>query len=293
MASPRIIFLDIDGTLVDHAQHLPASAADAVHWARAAGNLVYVCTGRARSSIPPHVMEVGFDGVISAGGGYVESGGRLLLSRTMPAEDVRTLVSFFIAHDLEYTLQGFERVYPSRGILTRMEPTLLQVQSDADALRAAESTSGDGRAVQMLERVQRLNDVYAYRGQAPTEQIAKATYMGTGPEASAIVTAGLDDDRFHVITGTIPYLDTRAGEVGARGVDKGSAIHALLQHLGLDRGTSVAIGDSNNDIEMLRYAAVGIAMAGSVPAVLEAADEVTDTVEGDGIWNAFARHGLV
>lgn len=280
MTARRIVFLDIDGTLVDHAQHLPDSAVAAVRGARAAGHLVYLCTGRARASIVPHVLAVGFDGVISAGGGFVESDGELVISRAMAPGDVAELVGFFTAHDLEYTMQAFDDAYPSAGLLERMAPTFERMRSDAGWAAASDA------------RADRLTRAFTYRGAAPVDAIAKATFLGPDAAAYRLVRDGLGG-RFHVITGSIPYLDTSGGEVNLRGMNKGTTITLLLEHLGLPVSSSIAIGDSMNDIEMLQTAQVGIAMGDASADVRAVADEVTGTVADDGVWQAFVRHGLV
>lgn len=283
MARPRIVFLDIDGTLVDHSHHLPESAITAVRTARAAGHRVYLCTGRDRTSILPQILDVGFDGIISVGGGFVESDGTLIAARTMSPADVDRLVGFFTAHDFEYTLQGFDDTYPSKGLLERITPHLPRELAAVPAETSSGAASDD--------RVARLMRVFTYRGPAPATGIAKATFLG--PDAGAYRLAREElGPRFHVITGSIPYLDEAGGEVSLRGMNKGTAITLLLDALGLPVSSSIAIGDSANDIEMLQTAGVGIAMGDAVADVLAVADEVTGTVAEDGLWSAFVRHGL-
>jgi hydroxymethylpyrimidine pyrophosphatase-like HAD family hydrolase len=67
------------------------------------------------------------------------------------------------------------------------------------------------------------------------------------------------------------------------GISKASALEAVRQWLGVDPGRTVAIGDGGNDIEMLRWAARGVAMGGSRPAVVAAADEVTGRIGRRGL----------
>ena len=68
----KIIFFDVDGTLVDvrpSQEYIPASTVKAVQATRAKGNLCFLCTGRSKAEIFDHIMDVGFDGIIGAGGG--------------------------------------------------------------------------------------------------------------------------------------------------------------------------------------------------------------------------------
>ena len=57
----------------------------------------------------------------------------------------------------------------------------------------------------------------------------------------------------------------------------------MRELLGVDPAHTVAIGDQRNDLEMLRWAALGVAMGQAPPEVVEAADEQTLTVEEDGL----------
>lgn len=59
----EIIFLDVDGTIVDYANHILASAVKAICQAREKDHLVYVCTGRSRAEMPEKIWKIGFDGI--------------------------------------------------------------------------------------------------------------------------------------------------------------------------------------------------------------------------------------
>jgi len=71
----KIIFLDVDGTLIDYDNHIPESAVFAIRKAREKGHLVYVCTGRSKAEMPPKIWDIGFDGMIGGNGSYVEHEG--------------------------------------------------------------------------------------------------------------------------------------------------------------------------------------------------------------------------
>jgi Cof subfamily protein (haloacid dehalogenase superfamily) len=72
-------------------------------------------------------------------------------------------------------------------------------------------------------------------------------------------------------------------EVMPRGVNKASAIAGLLERLGLEREDTIACGDGLNDLSMIRYAGLGVAMGNAQPEVKAAADVVTRTNDEDGI----------
>lgn len=72
-------------------------------------------------------------------------------------------------------------------------------------------------------------------------------------------------------------------EVNARGVDKGAALRHACELAGVGLESSMAFGDHENDLPMLRAAGRGIAMGNAIPQVLAAADEVTLSNEQGGI----------
>ena len=81
-------------------------------------------------------------------------------------------------------------------------------------------------------------------------------------------------------------------EINSLDADKGLALKALCGRLGLDMGQTMAFGDGSNDINMLRAAGLGVAMANAAEAVKAAADMETGDNEHSGvaqmIWRALA-----
>ena len=72
----KILFIDVDGTLVDYDNQLPVSAVDAIRKARANEHKVYICTGRSKAEVYPNLWEIGLDGMIVGNGSYVEDHGK-------------------------------------------------------------------------------------------------------------------------------------------------------------------------------------------------------------------------
>jgi Cof subfamily protein (haloacid dehalogenase superfamily) len=284
-ADRRIAFLDVDGTLIDAGEYIAPSTIEAVKTARANGHLVYLCTGRATSEIYPAIRDIGFDGAISAGGGFAEVGTELVISRTIPEAMVARMVAFFEASGYEYYLQTYGSVYPSSGLYDIFAAALAE-----DRARHEDSRS-DARSV-VAGEVHPALQAFANVRPLVMTGIAKSVFAASDLRAFDTVFGALSDE-FTVITGTIPHLGSGSGEVTLADVNKGSTILQLLDHLDIDVASSIGIGDSYNDLEMLDVCGVGIAMGNADDAVKAHADEVTTTVLDDGVWNAFLRHGLV
>lgn len=81
------------------------------------------------------------------------------------------------------------------------------------------------------------------------------------------------------VTSSVP----RNVEINHRNADKGKALLALAEHLGIKPEQTMAFGDGLNDLNMIRAAGTGVAMANAVDAVRTAADVVTGSCDMDGV----------
>jgi Cof subfamily protein (haloacid dehalogenase superfamily) len=279
VTSPRIAFLDIDGTILDHGKAIAASTVAAIQGARAAGHLVYLCTGRAAGAIPSEVSAIGFDGSVTNGGAYANSGDETVVAATMPREAVQRLVTYFEDQDLLFFLQTDAAVHASP-----------QVQKELDAmLHRWESAHGEPDEPQTAPQdTPRARDL----AEVDLDRVAKAVFLGEALDTVARAQEELGE-QFHIVPGSMPLPGGSNGEIGMRGTTKGSAIESVLGHLGLDASGAIGIGDSWNDVEMFQVCGTGIAMGNAVPELQRLADETTTSVREDGVWNAFVRHGLV
>ena len=79
-------------------------------------------------------------------------------------------------------------------------------------------------------------------------------------------------------------------EFTAKGIDKGGALEVAMNKLGIDRSECIAFGDAENDISMLNFAGVGVAMGNAQEKVKELADEITDDNNHDGIAKSLYKH---
>lgn len=81
-------------------------------------------------------------------------------------------------------------------------------------------------------------------------------------------------------------------EITRKGVSKGKAVERLASLYGLKREEVIAIGDSENDISMLEYAGLGIAMGNASDRVKQKADYITDSNDNEGVANAINKFVL-
>ncbi len=299
MTSPdsptRIVFIDVDGTILEHGSVIAPSTITAIRSARANGHTVYLCTGRSAADIHPDVLAIGFDGAITNGGAFATRGDEVLVSHPMPRADVERLADYFTSRGIEYFLQTDEHVYASAGIFAMMaEFARLRAERRAEDLRHLGLTNTDADAADdLLDAVMAdATNRYLPLAQADLDAVAKAVFVS---ERSDGVDRAQRDlvDRFHVIPGSMPLPGGSNGEISLAGVTKGAAILEVLAHLGRSPEEAVGIGDSWNDVEMFEVCGDSVAMAGADPELQARADRVTTGVLDDGVWNAFVELDLV
>lgn len=97
----------------------------------------------------------------------------------------------------------------------------------------------------------------------------------------------------HMTPFSIPSSQKWAGEISPMHVNKTEGILSILEHSTFAPEDVIAIGDSDNDVDMLEFASVGIAMGNATDKARAAADWQTDAVLDDGILHAFQKLGLL
>lgn len=140
----KIIFFDVDGTLVDvrpSQEYIPASTVKAVQATRDKGNLCFLCTGRSKAEIFDHIMDVGFDGIIGAGGGFVEIGDRMLYHKQVSRTAINHVVDYFEANEFDYYIESNGGLYASKNLIPRLERIMYgDLENDPVARRTKAET---------------------------------------------------------------------------------------------------------------------------------------------------------
>jgi Cof subfamily protein (haloacid dehalogenase superfamily) len=275
----KAVFLDVDGTLLNDRGLVPDSARAAVRAARANGHQVFLCTGRSLAELWGEIMDIGFDGVIAAAGGYVAVDGQVLAHQNVPVDQVRRVMEYFDARGINYFLEANSGLYGSATIKAQMRQVLYGGVTDEDVL--AELERGFAPFIdRLIVGADMLRD-----------DINKISFLGSDVPFEAIRAefAGT----FDVIPATVPQFEPNSGELAIAGVHKAGAIEILLEHLDIPVADTMAYGDGHNDLEMLAYVHVGVAMGNAHQRAKEVADDITGSPDEDGILTSFTKYGLV
>lgn len=282
MSDGRIVFLDVDGTIIDEAGRIDPTTPPAIAAARRAGHRVMLCTGRALGDIHPTVLQIGFDGVISAGGAFVDIHGHDRVERVLSRTEATMLFEYFRSRDIPFVAQTRDITYADPEAIARLTKAHRVAGAPTDTSSASREESRGELDVAPLQAA----------GDDLLDHVAKLVFIGAEIDTYAGVAADLGD-RFHLVTGSIPALGTTSGEVSAHGVNKGTTIEMLLPRLGFTRAESVGIGDSPNDLEMFAACGIAVAMRDAPAHVRAAADFTTSGVCDEGIHAAFDRLDLI
>ena len=108
MPDTKLIFLDIDGTLVRAGENTPPdSALKAIRAAQAKGNKVFLCTGRNPDMLKP-LLKFGFDGYVGAAGGYVVVDDEVIYDQPMTKEDTELALELLHKNGVFCTVEGVD-----------------------------------------------------------------------------------------------------------------------------------------------------------------------------------------
>lgn len=256
--SYKIVFFDIDGTLLDEEKRVPPDAAEAVRRLKASGVEPVIATGRAPYFIKPVAEELGIDSWVSLNGGYVVYQGKELHHLTIDKSELEKLVELAGRNGHALVFEGKEWYYADR-------------EGDPFAFEAVESLKVKHPGVD----ADFWKKESVYQAFLHCESHEEQIYLDSLPALRFI--------RWH----------SKAMDVLPRNGSKAAGIAALLDVLGLKPEEAVAFGDGLNDKEMLEFAGLGIAMGNSHPDLLPYADYVTKRVEEGGVQHGLAYAGLL
>lgn len=271
----RILALDLDGTLLTDHNHVSPACRDAVQRARAKGIQTVICTGRnAADSCMFGEQAGGMDWAVTVNGAEVRSldSGEAVFTQALGLQQCEALLELCEGFGTDPCFYTADAVYYGR-----------------EFERFIELCAGHGLRLDFTERrnYHRVPDG-GWRAFVRERQagILKAILHAADPALVGRIFAELSrDPRFEAAPSEMFGGQLRNIEVNRRGVSKGRALEALAARLGCTMANVMAVGDSDNDLSMLRMAGLGVAM-GNAPAHIRAA---ADAVTADNIEDGAAR----
>ncbi len=262
----KLFVTDLDGTLLPTGTKVSEKNIQAVRDAVTAGVTVTIATGRMYRATLPVARAIGVDvPIITYNGALIRTlEGETLYSNFLDPELVGEVMDFFEAR--KWHLQSYSR----------------------DQLYFPEYNE----CAAFYEEAQQMKgNVVGWKGlREHREETAKLLSISSGEaethERVEAVKAQFEG-RLDVMSSQPRYT-----EIVSPGISKAAAIEQLAKKMGIGRGEIMAIGDSDNDLPMLRSAGKSIAMGNALSRVKEVCDYVTGSCEEDGFAEAVYRYVL-
>jgi hypothetical protein len=267
---PQLVVLDLDGTTVGMNQTVPsARVLQAVQATMVAGVPVGVATGRPVWATLPTTAALGLDepqalSMVCSNGAVVYDAARRRAAHQAvidPGRALRALAQ--VRPDAGFAAEHGVLGYRYTRQFVRDFPSTFLEEVDLPVLAAAPTTRLSGR----------LPGIPVRRTHSHCEAVIRW-----------VAEAGVDDSEYSLEIGFSGWVD-----VCAPGVSKAGGVALLARDIGVDSSDVLVIGDGTNDLSMFAWAGRSIAMGQAPPEVRAAADEVTASVEDDGVALALER----
>ncbi len=277
----KVIFLDVDGTLIDYEAKTPASAKKAIDLARANGHRVYICTGCSKAEVLQRDLPE-LDGMIGANGGYVEDHDQVVMHQSLTYEQTKRVVDWCTERKLGIILECNSGRY--------VDPIFLEQGPDAFARyregKGAVNVSREDQAKRIREQFFIVEGDERYRDDVNKISFVLSSYqdhLDSKEEFSDMIANTWGGK------GELAIF----GDLGPSGITKKNAIEKLLDYIGTDQKDTISFGDAKIDLSMFELCAFNVAMGNGGKEIKEAADYITTDVNDDGVYNAFRYLKLI
>lgn len=260
---PKCFFFDVDGTLLPFGKSIPDSAVYSIKAAQALGSRCFIASGRSIAELPRFPM-LAFDGYICSAGATIIVDDKLIYSAHIERGAFDSLFRYLSEKGFYVISQTDKATYLSKDawdMFTRQLMKHIGRLVELNGLVISDTVPGD----EDVKKVLFLSDDDGYGVDRVRKEI---------------------DPMFTVVNNTVGLPQEIMAEIVLSGISKATGIEKVLSYFGVDRSDSVAIGDGSNDIEMVEYADIGIAMGNSSGDLKAVADYITTDIEEDGIKNA-------
>lgn len=275
----KVVFVDVDGTLVDYENHLPESAVKAIRKARKNGHLVFICTGRSKAEVYPEIWDIGLDGMIGGNGSYVEYQGKVLMHQLITYDQCKHIVDWLKGRGLEFYLESNNGLFASENFEQAGQKTIQEYRARKNDPDAEQAT------------IREVFPDMIFGGELYRDDLNKVSYILNSYQDYLDSIEEFPDLKPGTWGGT--GETALFGDLGVKDITKAHAIDVVLQELGIDRKDTIAFGDASIDIPMLQYCEIGVAMNSGGDEIKAMADYVADDVDQDGLYKAFEHFGLI
>jgi Cof subfamily protein (haloacid dehalogenase superfamily) len=256
MMDKKIIFFDIDGTIYNREIGISAKTRQAIKLLRQNGHLTFIATGRPMSMGVKEFAEIGFDGVNAACGTYIICQDKVMLNQELSQNIVRQTIDVFEKNNIDAIFEGEKNIYYN----SKLEKSEFLTRLDQFKLLTWEYNHIVANKLSI-----KVNDRQAFGR-----------------------TLDVVNQYYDIIDRATNFV-----ELVPKGYSKATGIRYIIEHLGIKWENTYAFGDSENDLDMLKYVNHSVAMGNSEEGIKDIARYTTDTIDNDGVYLGLKKLNLI
>lgn len=249
----KLAVFDIDGTLTVKGNEIPESTLMAIEKMKENGIECLIATGRERENIEEILNTTGIENYIACNGQYVKYKNEIIYRYTYPEDVLEEIRKICENKDYCYGFSNGEGIYISDIEKLREE----KVHHMLDSIKLLKNLEGE------VENI----ILFAKDGGRHFKPLEKNYELGPWGN------------------GMFDLLKI--------GRSKAIGIKEIAGKIGIERERIISFGDGLNDLEMTKYAGLGVAMGNAKAELKKVADHITDTASNDGIYKACKKFGLI
>lgn len=256
----KVLVLDIDGTLTNTQKEITPATKQAIHTILEKGHKVILASGRPTPGMRRYEQELELDKY----GGYLLSfnGARIIECRTGEIVYQRILPLSIIPGIYRFTKEH------GCGLITYFGDNVISAYEPDEYVLLENKVNG--MPIKVVDNFKEYVDFDVNKCLITVEPELAAAYEEELREKYEDIVSVYRSEPFYI-------------EIMPKNVDKATSLDQMLKVIGQTRENTICCGDGFNDISMVRYAGVGVAMGNAQPALKEAADYITDTNDNDGL----------
>ncbi|MGN1406696.1 MAG: Cof-type HAD-IIB family hydrolase [Erysipelotrichaceae bacterium] len=268
------VFVDADGTLINSKGMIPQSAFNALKEVKKNGHYIFLSTGRSLAELNKTILDIGFDGIIASGGAYASYKEKVLRNLVFEQADIDELLEYSIRNNLAISFECAHGLYVTEIYMN----TMIESVQDSELFENPELYDFRNIFIPIKE-------------DTVIHDVSKVSFMCLQKQFYEIKNSF--SKKYDIIDSSLTEMgmDLTHGEIALKDIHKGSAIILILEEL-KEEVKTIGLGDSENDVEMLRFCDIGIAMGNASNVCKSAADEITASVNDDGLYKALKAHNL-
>lgn len=275
---PKLIFIDIDGTLFDHAKDaIPESAKNTILSAKSKGHKIFLSTGRPYADIDQEILNFPLDGMIVSCGAVVYVDNKPIYCKTYPQKELISLIQFMLDNNIGFSLDGIHKNYLTEEAFNCLSSLMFKNNEDSELSHAMMAKNNCFPFEDMKEE--------------DLKEVVKISIFTKNKESCEKLFQKIPES----LTGFMyknKHLNLYNGEISIKGITKATGLKKITTYLNKNIKDTIAIGDSLNDLDILQEAGLSICMGNGADECKKTADFVTKDISDDGLAYALKHFNL-